>query len=307
VEKDDGIMRAQFNQNATQTHRLSSSGLDYTTQFQNFPRAYKPMFCARREEWLVGECDGAQLEFRVAAHLGRCPVAIRAVEEGQDVHSDTARVLSDSGEPTTRQEAKAHTFKPLYGGNSGTAAQQAYYQWFRDHYTGITVAQNRWIDTVLEYGALKTEAGLTFHYPGTKMLASGYVTNTPSICNYPVQSLATAEIIPIGLVYFWHAVKTRGLQMLVVNTIHDSIIVELPPEEVEVFHELSRYALINVPYWYLRQVYGIEFSAPLGAGVNATPCWSDGSSEETKYNAEESAYRGISERRSSDRDRAEGV
>lgn len=291
-EENDGHLLAQFNQTNTQTHRLSSNGLVYRTQFQNFPRAYKPMFKARREGWLIGECDGAQLEFRAATHLGRDKQGLMDIVNRVDVHKFTSETLTGAGQPTDRQGAKAHTFKPLYGGMSGTEAEQTYYRAFKEKYKGIANAQRRWIDTVLEKGCLTTEWGLKFYWPDTRMDRSGYVTNTTSICNYPVQSFATAEIIPIGLVYFWHAAKAEGLELLVVNTIHDSIICEVPPDEVDAFHELSKYALIEVPYWYLKEVYDVELAVPLGAGVALGQHWADEEAKESEvtYNADESLY-----------------
>lgn len=291
-EENGGLLLAQFNQTNTQTHRLSSNGLDYSTQFQNFPRAYKPLFRARREGWLVGECDGAQLEFRVAVHLGRDSQGLLDIEADEDVHAYTAAVISEAGQPTNRQEAKVHTFKPLYGGQSGTEAEQTYYRAFKEKYEGISLVQNSWKDTVLEYGYLETEWGMRFYWPDTRMDRSGYITNSTSICNYPVQSFATAEIIPVGLVYFWHLAKAAEMELLVVNTIHDSIICELPPEEVEDFHSLSTYCLIDIPYWYLRENYGIQFTAPLGAGVMTGEHWSDDEAKagEKKYNAPKELY-----------------
>ena len=61
------------------------------------------------------EADFAQLEFRVAAFLSQDMTAIDEVTTGFDVHSYTAQVISDAGQPMSRQEAKAHTFAPLYG------------------------------------------------------------------------------------------------------------------------------------------------------------------------------------------------
>lgn len=278
-----GLLTAQFNQTNTQTHRLSSSGREYSTQFQNFPRAYKPLFRARRKGWVIGECDGAQLEFRVAAHLGRDPVALRDIIEGTDIHSVTAEIIGVS-----RQDAKAHTFKPLYGGQSGTDDEKRYYQFFRDKYKGITGTQQSWIDEVLETGKLRTEWGLRYYWPDTKMDKSGYVTNTTSICNYPVQAFATAEIIPIALTSFWHRIKEEGLQMMIVNTVHDSIIVELPEEEIEDFHRLAQQCLIEDVYPYLEEVYGVKLTVPLGCGVMIGSHW--GSKDETVYNAKESLY-----------------
>jgi DNA polymerase I-like protein with 3'-5' exonuclease and polymerase domains len=285
VDEAGGHLRAQFNQTNTQTHRLSSSGRDYSTQFQNFPRSYKPLFCSRSTGWLVGECDGAQLEFRVAAHLGRDPVAVQDIVDGTDIHADTADVIGVS-----RQEAKAHTFKPLYGGSSGSEAEKRYYQYFRDKYKGITETQQTWIDEVLETKKLKTEWGLNYYWPDTTMDRSGYVNNTTSICNYPVQALATAEIIPIALTSFWHRIQAEGLQMIIVNTVHDSIIVELPEEEIEDFHRLAQQCLIDDVYPYLEQVYGVKLTVPLGCGVMTGPNW--GSKDETTYTAKEQYYVG---------------
>jgi DNA polymerase I-like protein with 3'-5' exonuclease and polymerase domains len=78
------------------------------------------LFWSGNEEWVVGEADAAQLEFRVAAALGNDRVAIEEIINGADVHSITAEVLTKNGEPTTRQEAKASTFAPL--AYSGLAA-----------------------------------------------------------------------------------------------------------------------------------------------------------------------------------------
>jgi len=283
VEESGGLLRAQFNQTNTQTHRLSSSGRDYSTQFQNFPRAYKPLFRSRSEGWVVGECDGAQLEFRVAAHLGRDRVAVQDIVDGTDIHSVTADVIGVS-----RQDAKAHTFKPLYGGQSGTDDEKRYYQFFREKYTGIADTQQTWIDTVLEQGKLRTEWGMEYYWPDTTMDRSGYVRNTTSICNYPVQAFATAEIIPIALTSFWHRVQEEGLQMIIVNTVHDSIIVELPEEEIDDFHRLARQCLIEDVYPYLEQVYGVKLTVPLGCGVATDTHW--GSKDETVYNAMEEQY-----------------
>ena len=271
-----GILYAQFNQAITQTHRLSSSGKPpYTVQFQNFARAFKPMFKARHEGWRLGEIDGAQLEFRVAAHLGRDVTALEAIKLHFDVHSFTAQVLTEAGQPTDRQNAKAHTFKPLYGGQSGTKAEQAYYKAFREKYPGIASTQQSWLYSVAARKQLTTETGLVFYWPDTKMTGTGYITNTPTICNYPVQSLATADIIPVAVRYLWQALRESKARSFLVNTIHDSAICEIHPEEEELFEKLGVQAFTSKVYDYLAQVYGIDFTVPLEADVKIKDFWSD--------------------------------
>lgn len=120
-EEYGGLFHGEFNQGRTATGRLSGSGRklkfrDGTTkgaQFQNLPRQFKRLFTARKEGYVIGECDGSQLEFRTAAGMAQDPVASKEIEDWVDVHSITAEVLTAAGEPTSRQEAKASTFKPL--------------------------------------------------------------------------------------------------------------------------------------------------------------------------------------------------
>jgi len=292
VKEMGSTFLGQFNQTVTQTHRLSASGrrLQFdlfekpkSVQFQNLPRAFKPMFSPRNPGWSVAEADGSQLEFRVAAHLGRDEVATQAIREGFDVHSFTAQVLTENKEPTKRQEAKAHTFKPLYGGNSGTKAQRAYYAAFRERYGGIASTQQEWIHSVLANKKLTIPSGLTFRWPDTR-LDGNYITNTPSICNYPVQSYATADIIPIAVTKLWHEMKARELNSFLVNTVHDSAISELHPDEHEEFKDIAFDAFTNYVYYYLQEVYNDAFTVPLGAEIKIGGHWSEG--EETSISVE---------------------
>lgn len=286
VKEYDGLFYGQFNQTITKTHRLSSSGrpITFTTfggdsrqvQFQNLPNKFKSLFKARKDGWKIVDVDGSQLEFRVAAHLGSDAVATDAIRSGFDVHTFTADVLTDAGEPTDRKGAKAHTFKPLYGGSSGTQAQQKYYAAFRDRYPGITGAQNRWKDTVLTNKELRIPSGLVFYWPDTKLTRSGYITNSTSICNYPVQSYATADIIPIAVVKIWHELKARSLSAFIVNTVHDSIIIECPTDEIDIVKEICFDALTKYVYFYLDEVYDDKFSVQLGAEAVVGNHWTEG-------------------------------
>jgi len=274
-EEAEGFLQGKFNQTNTQTHRLSSSGLRYKCQFQNFPRAYKKIFKARHDGWFVGEADGAQLEFRAAAQLGRDRVAIDDIVEGTDIHSVTADIIG-----VTRQDAKAHTFKPLYGGTSGTEAQQRYYKFFAEKYSGITETQKGWINTVLENKFLETEWGMRYYWPDCKMSRSGYVEYTTSICNYPVQAFATAEIIPMALTFFWHYLKRSDYKMLLVNTVHDSVIAEIPPDEVAAFKELSKLSFLDNVALYMKKCYNVDMIVPLATGIKIAERWGATDEEE---------------------------
>lgn len=296
----DGTFHAEFHQTKTATHRLSSTGVrtyfecfdeEKTAQFQNLPRQFKPLFCASRPGYLIAEADGSQLEFRVAGHLGRDEQAKADIEGGHDVHRFTASVLNGILESDVtkdqRQDAKPDTFKPLYGGQSGTDAQKAYYKAFRERYPGITGAQKSWIDEVVISKRLITEWGMRYYWPYARVSKSGYVNVTTSVSNYPVQAFATAEIIPIALTYFWHRIKAAGLEdkIIFVNTVHDSVICEVHPDHLEEWKEIAIQAFTLDVYNYLEKVYNVTFDwVPLGVGMGWGTHWSAKGNEELEMN-----------------------
>lgn len=294
-DEHDGIFYGSFNQGVVGTHRLSSSGRPLLfagekktkgAQLQNLPRNYKKLFWSGDEDWLIGEADGAQLEFRVGAQLGNDPVAIDMISNNGDVHTDTATVFVDWGAEhpenphpdfigmdykTGRQPAKPQTFKPLYGGVGTHPAEKEYCEFFKKKYKGIADTQYNWTLQVLNTKQLRTPYGLTFYWPDTIMKRGGYITNTTQIYNYPVQGFATGEIIPIALVHFWH--RSAGYRIKIFTTIHDSIGSKVHKDEVEIYKELSKQALTTDVYRFLREVYDYEFVVPLGVGVKTARNW----------------------------------
>jgi len=284
-ETEDHIITASFNQTITQTHRLSSSGKNYKTQFQNFGRTFKPLISPRHEGWEIGEADEGQLEYRVAVFLGNDEQGLQDIVNKVDAHGFTASIIfKEEWEDETltkevrkeiRNQSKPHTFKPLYGGQSGTPRQVEYYEAFKKKHSGITAAQKEWITTVLKDKELTTVTGFKFYWPDTKITKSGYIVNTTSICNYPVQSFATADIVPIGLVYQWHYMKAAKMQSFLINTVHDSTIGEVHPEEKELYAVIARQSLEDDVITYLNKVYGIDFFVPLEAEAEFAPYWAD--------------------------------
>jgi len=295
-EIEEGIFLANFNQCVTATHRLSSSGKPIqfemykkpkSVQFQNFNRTFKRLFKARNDGWLIGETDASQLEYRVAVFLGQDEAGLRDITDGVDSHAFTASIIyednwdegaylgGDKEQKGIRTASKAHTFKPLYGGESGTESEQRYYRAFKDKHKDIAATQERWKREVLGTKKLKTVTGLEFSWPDTYMTRSGYITNSTSICNYPVQSFATADIMPIAITYLWHRIKAEGLRSFLVNTVHDSGIAEIHPEEVEKYSDIAELSFTSDVYTYLDTIYNIDFNVPLEAEVEIYTHWSD--------------------------------
>lgn len=282
-EAENATFLGSFNQGITATHRLSSSGRPLlfrgekkakSVQFQNMPRQYKGLFWSGKEDYLIGECDGAQLEFRVAADLGKDSVAYAEIVGGADVHSNTARVLTDAGQPTSRQDAKSRTFAPLYGGMGKTKPEKAYSEYFKLHYEGVSSTQRNWALQVATNKRLVTPYGMIFYWPNAALSRSGYVSFSTEIYNYPVQGFATGEIIPIAAVCFWY--RSEGTRIVMLNTIHDSLVSRIHKDEVGLFEELSKQCLTHDVYAYLRGIYKYEFHVPLGVEVKVGRNWGQG-------------------------------
>lgn len=151
--------------------------------------------------------------------------------------------------------------------------------------------QVQWTQEVLHNKHLITEWGMRYYWPDTYMTQSGYIKNTTSIYNYPVQAFATAEIIPIALVCAWHRMK--DMQSFLVNTVHDSIIAELHPDEVDTWHEIAQQCLIRDTYELVQKIYSVSLTVPLGAGVMVGTHWAskEAKESETVYEAPEEHWK----------------
>ena len=272
--KQDGKLHVRLTQHMTATGRFS--GRD--PNMQNMPRGgtfpVKRVFVSRWSGGKILEADFAQLEFRAAAYLSQDGVAIEEVSTGFDVHSYTAKVITDAGQSTDRQTAKAHTFAPLYGatGFGRTPAEAEYYTHFTKKYQGIADWHARLAKEAIATGHITTPSGRQFAFPDVRRNSRGRVTNFTQIKNYPVQSFATADIVPVALLHIDKLLD--GMQSCVVNTVHDSIVIDVHPDEerrvIEVIQETNK-SLPNL----IAIRWGLAFNVPLELEAKIGPNWLD--------------------------------
>lgn len=243
-----------------------------------------------------GYCNhNCQLEFRTAAFLGQDEQAVKDINNGEDVHQYTADTITAAGQPTTRQEAKAHTFKPLFSGTSGTEAEKQYYEAFKKKYNGIAKTQEGWVNEVARTKQLRIASGLIVYWPDAKRTQTGWVNNSTQIYNLPIQSLATAEIIPIAVTKLWHDLKKHNMKSFLVNTVHDSAIAEIHPDEVLEFQDISVRAFSEFVYKYLETVYNIQFNVPLGAGLKIGKHWGEADHELAEHIYNNGTFKDVAE------------
>jgi DNA polymerase-1 len=233
---------------------------------QNMPRGgtfpVKKVFVSRWEGGKVLEADFAQLEFRTAAYLSQDGVAIEEVKTGFDVHRYTAKVISDAGQNTSRQDAKAHTFAPLYGatGYGRTKAEAAYYEHFTEKYKGVRLWHTRLAKEALNTRKITTPSGREFSFPDVQRNARGRVSHFTQIKNYPVQSFATADIVPLALLHIDKLLST--FKSCVVNSVHDSIVIDVHPDEEKGVIEVINKTNKDLPD-LIKLRWGIDFNVPL--------------------------------------------
>jgi len=272
--KQDGKLHVRLLQHRTSTGRFS--GAD--PNMQNMPRGgtfpVKKVFVSRWDGGKILEADFAQLEFRAAAYLSQDEVAIEEVSTGFDVHAYTAKVITDAGQPTDRQTAKAHTFAPLYGatGYGRTPAEAAYYTHFTDKYKGVSSWHTRLAKEAISTRKIITPTGREFSFPDIVRKASGSVSHFTQIKNYPVQSFATADIVPAVLIHINKKLKCK--KSCIVNSVHDSIVIDVHPDEERLVLQTIDKVNKELPNLIAGR-WGVTFNVPLLLEAKIGPNWLD--------------------------------
>ena len=266
---DYGIIHPEFMQCVTATGRLSSRN----PNFQNMPRGntfeIRKVVESRFKGGKIIEGDYSQLEFRVAGFLANDQQAYDDVRDGTDVHSYTASVIGCS-----RQEAKAHTFKPLYGGTTGTEAQQRYYRAFKEKYGGVSTWHEDLQREAVEKRVITLPSGRQYAFPEARWTKYGTATHRTNICNYPVQGFATADLLPAALVRLDKLFMKNNLLSVICNTVHDSIVIDCHPDEKDICVSLMREAMLSLPEETMQR-YGIRYDMPVGIEIKMGDNWLD--------------------------------
>ena len=263
------FIHPNFMQCVTATGRLSSR----SPNFQNMPRAntfpVRKTIVSRWENGFILEGDYKQLEFRVAGFLAEDSTVYKEVEEGFDVHSFTAEMMGVS-----RQEAKAHTFKPLYGGVSGTDKQKEYYRAFKNKYTGITHWHELLAEEAISRKRITLPSGREYLFPNVRRTRWGGVTSGTSVKNYPVQGFATADLLPIALVHTNRLLAKRKMKSVICNTVHDSIVLDVCQEEKDLAVDILSKGMLSL-FDECKKRYNIIYSMPIGIELKIGKNWLD--------------------------------
>lgn len=291
----DGFIYANFNQTSTNTGRLSCN----SPNIQQIPRAdeevgefnIKEVFISRYPDGVLIECDFSQLEWRVCAYLCQDQTMIDEIKNGIDAHKKNASIsFNIPQEEVTKQQrqiAKMVSFGLIYG-------QTAYGLSKRPDIPIDTEEEaQKIIDTVYtKYSNLKRwHDKLYFEAMKSKKLVSPsgrwfpFVTpekQITNIKNYPVQSLATADIVPLVLWRAWQKIRKENIECKVINTVHDCIIIDCvnmitATKVAKIIIDFMRKSDI-----LLKKYLGINFNVPLDGEVEVGKNWAEMEEMEVK-------------------------
>ena len=272
---ENSMLHPKFMQAVTATARLSSRD----PNFQNQPRGgtfpIRKVVDSRFEGGSILEVDFAQLEFRTAVFLAQDKQGMEDIKNKIDVHQYTAEIIGVS-----RQEAKAHTFKPLYGGTTGTEEEKRYYRKFAEKYKGIAAWHQQLQTEAIKLKRLKLPTGREYAFPYAERMPWGGSSYSTQIKNYPVQGFATADIVPLACIKIYELMKEQKVKSLLINTVHDSIVADVYPDEEAVMSKIFKQGTASV-IPALKEYYGINFNVPLDTELKMGYNWLD--IKEVKY------------------------
>jgi len=279
IDPQTGRVHTSFNQTGAATGRLSSSN----PNLQNIPirtelgREIRAAFVPR-EGWKLLSADYSQIELRLLAHFSGDPLLTEAFRTGEDIHTRTASEVMGVPPlmvtPDARRAAKAVNFGIVYGiSGFGLAAQlgisraeaEKYIKNYFARYAGVRRFIDETIAQVRQTGVTRTLFGRERPIPDINSRnpnARGFAERTA--VNSPLQGTA-ADLIKLAMVRIDATLEREGHKAVMLLQVHDELVFECPPEEVEGVSRLVK-----------REMEGVaELDAPLLVEVGVGDNWRD--------------------------------
>lgn len=243
-----------FNAAGAATGRLSSSN----PNLQNIPirtslgRDIRAAFIPE-DGWVLISADYSQIELRLLAHFSGDRVLTGSFQKGEDIHTRTAAEVFGVPPlmvtPELRRNAKAVNFGIVYGqtpfglaaqlGISRQEADQYIHSYF-ERYSGV----KKWIDATIAqvrqdgftrtiHGRRRAIPDINARHPSARSFAERTAVNTP------LQGTA-ADLIKLAMIAIDRDLIDRGMRTRMLLQVHDELVLESPPEEVDAARKLVK-------------------------------------------------------------------
>lgn len=279
LRRGDGRVHTTYNQTITATGRLSSSD----PNLQNIPtrselgRTVKTAFSAG-EGSLFLAVDYSQIELRLLAHLSGDEHLVRAFNEGEDFHAETAaRVFGvpvSEVTPDLRSRAKAVNFGIVYGQQAYGLSQSLHISMaeardmidrYYEAYPGVRTFLDNVVARAKQTGYAETMYGRRRHIPELKAKnpqLRGFGERTAM--NHPMQGTA-ADIIKIAMARVSRRLEEEGFAAHMILQVHDELDFECPANEVERLTAMVQDVMEHV----------VDLRVPLIAEASTGITWAD--------------------------------
>ena len=279
LRRGDGRVHTTYNQTITATGRLSSSD----PNLQNIPtrselgRTVKTAFSAGEGSVFLA-VDYSQIELRLLAHLSGDEHLVRAFNEGEDFHAETAaRVFGvpvSEVTPDLRSRAKAVNFGIVYGQQAYGLSQSLRISMaeardmidrYYEAYPGVRTFLDNVVARAKQTGYAETMYGRRRHIPELKAKnpqLRGFGERTAM--NHPMQGTA-ADIIKIAMARVSRRLEEEGFAAHMILQVHDELDFECPVDEVERLTAMVRDVMEHV----------VDLRVPLIAEASTGITWAD--------------------------------
>lgn len=279
LRRGDGRVHTTYNQTITATGRLSSSD----PNLQNIPtrselgRTVKTAFSAGEGSVFLA-VDYSQIELRLLAHLSGDEHLVRAFNEGEDFHAETAaRVFGvpvSEVTPDLRSRAKAVNFGIVYGQQAYGLSQSLHISMaeardmidrYYEAYPGVRTFLDNVVVRAKQTGYAETMYGRRRHIPELKAKnpqLRGFGERTAM--NHPMQGTA-ADIIKIAMARVSRRLEEEGFAAHMILQVHDELDFECPVEEVERLTAMVQDVMEHV----------VDLRVPLIAEASTGITWAD--------------------------------
>lgn len=279
LRRGDGRVHTTYNQTITATGRLSSSD----PNLQNIPtrselgRTVKTAFSAGEGSVFLA-VDYSQIELRLLAHLSGDEHLVRAFNEGEDFHAETAaRVFGvpvSEVTPGLRSRAKAVNFGIVYGQQAYGLSQSLRISMaeardmidrYYEAYPGVRTFLDNVVARAKQTGYAETMYGRRRHIPELKAKnpqLRGFGERTAM--NHPMQGTA-ADIIKIAMARVSRRLEEEGFAAHMILQVHDELDFECPVDEVERLTAMVRDVMEHV----------VDLRVPLIAEASTGVTWAD--------------------------------
>ena len=279
LRRGDGRVHTTYNQTITATGRLSSSD----PNLQNIPtrselgRTVKTAFSAGEGSVFLA-VDYSQIELRLLAHLSGDEHLVRAFNEGEDFHAETAaRVFGvpvSEVTPDLRSRAKAVNFGIVYGQQAYGLSQSLHISMaeardmidrYYEAYPGVRTFLDNVVARAKQTGYAETMYGRRRHIPELKAKnpqLRGFGERTAM--NHPMQGTA-ADIIKIAMARVSRRLEEEGFAAHMILQVHDELDFECPVDEVERLTTMVQDVMEHV----------VDLRVPLIAEASTGVTWAD--------------------------------